>query len=395
MRRCRPSSPSSPRSAKSPSGGVPARAAVEESAQGDRGGAVGCGGRDRRRRGDRNRRQRVSQRPARSRILRRAACCAETSGCRRQRERKDHRRAHQYQSQQSRAYRPSAQRDSRRYLRAHAARHRRSASRCRTTSTTPACRWPTSWSGFSHLEKKIRRRSARADRRHAIRLCLLGCLRARLRTITRSIRKRLAVARTRRCMPSKRATGDEAEMAHLVADAIVDAHLTTMWRLNIDYDVLPRESEILHLQFWATAFEQLKERKAIYFETEGKNKGCWVMPASAFRDGDRRGRRRQQGHRALERHRDVRRQGHRLSALEIRPARQGFLLSQVAHVSGRARSLGVDRSAASGTTPHFGGGARVYNVIDSRQSYLQDVVVAGLRALGYDEAGGKQRPLLL
>ena len=56
-----------------------------------------------------------------------------------------------------------------------------------------------------------------------------------------------------------------------------------MLRLGIEYDVLPRESEILHLQFWATAFELLKERKAIYFETEGKNKGCWVMPASAFR----------------------------------------------------------------------------------------------------------------
>ena len=65
------------------------------------------------------------------------------------------------------------------------------------------------------------------------------------------------------------------------------AHLATMWRLNIVYDVLPRESEILHLKFWATAFELLKERKAIYFETEGKNNGCWVMPGSAFREGSR------------------------------------------------------------------------------------------------------------
>ena len=60
-----------------------------------------------------------------------------------------------------------------------------------------------------------------------------------------------------------------------------------MWRLNVVYDVLPRESEILHLKFWATAFEQLKERKAIYFETEGKNGGCWVMPGSAFSARDR------------------------------------------------------------------------------------------------------------
>src|SRR6185312_6234669 len=34
-------------------------------------------------------------------------------------------------------------------------------------------------------------------------------------------------------------------------------------------------------------------------------------------------------------------------------------------------------------------GQKVYNVIDVRQSYLQDVVVAGLRALGFDEQAGK------
>jgi arginyl-tRNA synthetase len=78
---------------------------------------------------------------------------------------------------------------------------------------------------------------------------------------------------------------EDAELGHLVADAVVKTHLATMWRLNIVYDVLPRASEILHLQFWATAFELLKDRKAIYLETEGKNQGCWVMPGSAFREG--------------------------------------------------------------------------------------------------------------
>src|SRR5947209_11210289 len=81
--------------------------------------------------------------------------------------------------------------------------------------------------------------------------------------------------------------GEEATLAHTVADAIVHAHVKTMLRLNIQYDVLPRESEILHLHFWAAAFELLKDRNAIYFETEGKNAGCWVMPSSAFRgEGD-------------------------------------------------------------------------------------------------------------
>src|SRR4029453_11922566 len=61
--------------------------------------------------------------------------------------------------------------------------------------------------------------------------------------------------------------GALSELAHVVADAIVDRHIATMLRLGIVYDVLPRESEILHLKFWATAFELLKHRNAIYLET--------------------------------------------------------------------------------------------------------------------------------
>ena len=182
--------------------------------------------------------------------------------------------------------------------------------------------------------------------------------------------------------------GAEAEMAHIVADAIVVAHLETMWRLNIVYDVLPRESEILHLKFWATAFELLKERKAIYFETEGKNKGCWVMPGSAFRE-DSDG---EDDSKVIVRSngtvtyvgKDIAYQ-----LVEIRPARQRLLIIRsglrirMAMKFGRRRRMNRRRRSL-----RFGRGSRVYNVIDSRQSYLQDVVVAGLRALGFNEAGG-------
>ena len=74
------------------------------------------------------------------------------------------------------------------------------------------------------------------------------------------------------------AGGNEtAQIAELVSTAIIRRHLETMLRLGIEYDFLPRESEILHLHFWDLAFEQLKEKGVLYFETEGKNKGCWVM----------------------------------------------------------------------------------------------------------------------
>ncbi|HEY4906370.1 MAG TPA: arginine--tRNA ligase, partial [Candidatus Acidoferrum sp.] len=72
--------------------------------------------------------------------------------------------------------------------------------------------------------------------------------------------------------------GEEAEVAETVADSIVGFHLRTMARLGIAYDLLARESEILHLHFWDAAFEKLKEAKAIYKAEVGKMAGCWVMP---------------------------------------------------------------------------------------------------------------------
>ena len=179
--------------------------------------------------------------------------------------------------------------------------------------------------------------------------------------------------------------GETAALAHTVADAIVQAHLTTMYRLNIEYDVLPRESEILHLQFWATAFEQLKERKAIYFETEGKNKGCWVMPGSAFREAAANENGDDDAGKVIVRSngtvtyvgKDIAYQMWKFGLLG-----KDFFY-RLWHTYPDGHKVWASTTEAQDGAPRFGGGARVYNVIDSRQSYLQDVVVAGLKALGY------------
>jgi arginyl-tRNA synthetase len=177
--------------------------------------------------------------------------------------------------------------------------------------------------------------------------------------------------------------GVVAEMAHVVADAIVECHMETMLRLGIEYDVLPRESEILHLHFWATAFEQLKERGAIYFETEGKNNGCWVMAGSHFKDNAA-----EQDSKVIVRSngtvtyvgKDIAYQMWKFGVLgkdfHYKPLRS--------YSDGRVVWVATDE-AYDGESPAFGRGSEVYNVIDSRQAYLQDVVVAGLRALGYNE----------
>jgi arginyl-tRNA synthetase len=177
--------------------------------------------------------------------------------------------------------------------------------------------------------------------------------------------------------------GTEAELAHLVADAIVQAHLATMLRLDIQYDVLPRESEILHLRFWATAFEQLKQRGAIHLEAAGKNAGCWVMRGAAFSqdtgDPDDKVIVRSNGTVTYV-GKDIAYQLWKFGLL----GKEFYYRRLFEYPSGHDLWVSTDEPVEAGT-PEFGHAGRVYNVIDSRQSYLQDVVVAGLRALGYDD----------
>jgi arginyl-tRNA synthetase len=182
--------------------------------------------------------------------------------------------------------------------------------------------------------------------------------------------------------------GELAEMGHLVADAIVHTHLRTMYRLAIEYQLLARESEILHLKFWASAFELLKQRRAIYLETEGKNKGCWVMPAAAFRDS---------GHDEEDSKVIVRSNGtvtyvgkdiaYQLWKFGLL-GKDFFYRPWSTYPDGHQVWVTTDEPTngnAPGHAPHFGAASKVFTVIDSRQSYLQDVVVAGLRALGFNE----------
>jgi arginyl-tRNA synthetase len=178
--------------------------------------------------------------------------------------------------------------------------------------------------------------------------------------------------------------GELAEMAALVADAIVQFHLKTMLRLGVRYDVLPRESEILHLKFWASAFEKLKSSGAIYLESEGKNAGCWVMPASAFSTDAE-----SEDNKVIVRSngivtyvgKDIAYQLWKFGLL----GKDFYYRKLMAYPDGH--ELWVSTADAAEAVPGmaFGRGKRVYNVIDVRQSYLQDVVVAGLKALGAKE----------
>jgi arginyl-tRNA synthetase len=169
---------------------------------------------------------------------------------------------------------------------------------------------------------------------------------------------------------------ETAELAELVAMTIVRCHLRTMGRLGVRYDLLPRESDILHLKFWDHAFRQLKEKDAIFFENEGKNKGCWVMRLDAEGQEDDKIIVRSNGTVTYV-GKDIAYQLWKVGLLDRDFKYEMFDESADVWVT----------TSTGGTADHpaFGRGETVYNVIDVRQSYLQNIVKQGLLALGYEE----------
>ncbi|HET9213024.1 MAG TPA: arginine--tRNA ligase [Thermoanaerobaculia bacterium] len=175
--------------------------------------------------------------------------------------------------------------------------------------------------------------------------------------------------------------GDRAAVGRLVARRIVRRHLATMRRIDVGYDLLTRESEVLGRRFFEKAFGQLKQSGAVRLEKDGKNAGCWVMPLS---------------------------QSEEFAGLEdpdkviIRSdGTVTYVGKDIAYQLWKFGLLGEDfvygfwdeekvwETVPEGTGqdghPPFGQGRRVINVIDARQSYLQKIVRAGLEALDHKE----------
>jgi arginyl-tRNA synthetase len=224
------------------------------------------------------------------------------------------------------------------------------------------------------------------------------------------------------------ASSETAAIAELISTAVLRRHLETMDRLDIEYDFLPRESEILHLHFWDAAFAKLKEKGVLTFENEGKNKGCWVMrragtdrvaraPATADAKKKANGS-------------DIKGENDDLlvemplrAGVDIRPSdiseedqkvivrsnnTVGYVGKDIAYHMWKFGLLGrdfayhkfyrypnqhdcwisatPDDNNAEKNHPHFGDVSEIYNVIDARQSEAQSTVIEALRGLGHDEA---------
>jgi arginyl-tRNA synthetase len=183
------------------------------------------------------------------------------------------------------------------------------------------------------------------------------------------------------------AGGNEiAQIADLVSTAVLRRHLETMLRLGIEYDFLPRESEILHLKFWDLAFEQLKAKGVLYLETEGKNKGCWVMrrasttaaPAEGAVDEDAKVIVRSNG--------TVTYVGKDIAYHLWKFGLLGRDFGYARFFAYSDRMCWISTEVGEPDHPDFGGAQAIYNVIDSRQADPQANVIEALRGLGYTDA---------
>lgn len=177
--------------------------------------------------------------------------------------------------------------------------------------------------------------------------------------------------------------GETAKLATVIARAIVRRHLETMLRLDITYDLLPKESDIIHAHFWDRAFELLKGAGALVLEEEGKHKGCWVMKLdeseefAGMNEPDKilvrsNGTVTYTG-------KDIAYQLWKLGYLDrtfqYRKFPFVYPLWETTH-----------ENDGSPDAPKFGAASRVVNVIDSRQAYLQKVVKEGVRKVVGEKA---------
>jgi arginyl-tRNA synthetase len=191
----------------------------------------------------------------------------------------------------------------------------------------------------------------------------------------------------------ERGGNDTAELARFIADRIVRAHLATMRRLNIDYDLLTWEGDILRLHFWSHAFEFLKRTGAVFMQTEGRLKGCWVMRIDDEDDAEPSA---SEGSTAEDEPREkviVRSDGtvtYVGKDMAYQLWKFGLLGKDFYYrifEKDNAHPLwstSSDATVSDPSAPEFGNASWVCNVIDTRQSYLQKLVKQALAALGYD-----------
>jgi arginyl-tRNA synthetase len=180
---------------------------------------------------------------------------------------------------------------------------------------------------------------------------------------------------------------ETSEIAELISTSVLRRHLETMLRLGIEYDFLPRESEILHLKFWEAAFDLLKSSGVLYFENEGKNKGCWVMtrPGAEVTEGETN----EDAKVIVRSNGTVTYVGKDIAYHLWKFGLLGKDFGYRPFFTYPNHECWISTEVGEKQHPHFGGANAIYNVIDSRQSDPQANVIQALRGMGHTDQANR------
>ena len=180
-----------------------------------------------------------------------------------------------------------------------------------------------------------------------------------------------------------------------------------MARLNIDYELLTWEGDILRLKFWARAFEVLKETGAVFLQTEGKHAGCWVMKIDedSAHGGDRTDGRGEDDDPEAREKVIVRSNGTVVYVgkdMAYQFWKSGLLGKDFLYRQFATRMDGStlwattsDPACAVAEHPHFGDAAATYNVIDVAAVVPAETAEAGADGDRPSAGSRATRPLLL
>ena len=173
----------------------------------------------------------------------------------------------------------------------------------------------------------------------------------------------------------EKGNSDLSRFAKEISLRVLKDQLKTCWSLKVRYDLLNFESDIVASKMWEKMFELLKNKGRAAYETEGKNKGCWVIRGS---DGD--------DDKVL-----IRSDGtltyvakdmpYAAWKLGLFPDPFLYCVFSEQWDTSILWAATLDTTVGSHAKRQFGGAEIVINLIDSRQSRLQTIISSTLSAV--------------
>lgn len=172
----------------------------------------------------------------------------------------------------------------------------------------------------------------------------------------------------------------EYEMGNYISREVLKDHIRVMAEIGINYDLLVRERDIIELDFFTEAADILKRKGIMYLSEDPEKQGCWVIKYD--RENIEKVIIRSNG--------TVTYIGKDIAYTfwKVGLFRNDFYY-QPFYSYDDSRIIFITDFESGEQGRDFGNAATVFNVIDTRQAYLQNIISQVLTSVGSEKEAGK------